>query len=123
MRAHDGPERWKEGSFVLELDFVDAEPTSDTDVDVDDPGRAFAESAQAQAQARAQARRIAHGLHRRTMSAVPDVDVRPRPKTPKNAGQGFRSLQAVAPRPLTQVLSPRRRDADEYDGRPFWKPR
>ena len=57
------------------------------------------------------------------MSAVPDVDVRPRPKTPKNAGQGFRSLQAVAPRPLTQVLSPRRRDADEYDGRPFWKPR
>ncbi|KAM5541855.1 hypothetical protein V8D89_004584 [Ganoderma adspersum] len=102
VRAHDGPERWKEGCFVLELDFVAVHPT-DSDADSDDTA--------------VQARRIAHGLHRRTMSAA---DVR-RPQTPKGVGQGFRNLQA-APRPQTQVLAPRRGE-EEYDGRPFWTPR
>ena len=110
VRAHDGPERWKEGCFVLELDFVAAHPA-------DSPHDSDADSADTAREVRAQARRIAHGLHRRTMSAA---DVR-RPQTPKGVGQGFRNLQP-AQRPQTQVLAPRRGE-DEYDGGTFWTPR
>ncbi|PIL28243.1 hypothetical protein GSI_09655 [Ganoderma sinense ZZ0214-1] len=106
VRAHDGPERWKEGCFVLELDFVSLSLASASEDGPDD--------------AEGDARRLAHGLHRRTMSAAPDVR---RSQTPK----GFRShgVQAPqrAPRPQTQVLAPRRREEGEFDGGPFWTPR
>ncbi|TBU28275.1 hypothetical protein BD311DRAFT_758736 [Dichomitus squalens] len=76
VRAHDAPERWKEGHFILELDFVEEQETDDAGDPVD---------------AARPSSRIANGLHRRTMSAAD-----PRPPTPKGVRQGFRSLQAGA---------------------------
>ncbi|KAI1789496.1 hypothetical protein LXA43DRAFT_892938, partial [Ganoderma leucocontextum] len=113
VRAHDGPERWKEGFFVLELDFVEEQAQEQA---ADD---AAAAAAMVEAVGSAQARRVAHGLHRRTMSAA---DFR-RPTTPKGVAHGVRNSQAAAARPQTQMLAPRRGDADEYDGGPFWQPR
>ena len=97
VRAHDAPERWKEGYFILELDFIEEQEADDADdaaVELVNPGS-----------------RMANGLHRRTMSAADS-----RPSTPKGVRQGFRSLQ-------TGAKTPRRVEIEDYDGGPFWKPK
>lgn len=105
VRAHDGSERWKEGHYILELDFV-----------VEQDGAAEGALVEAQGSLLG---RIDEGepyvpTHRRLPSA-------PTPPPPKDARQGRRSMQAVTKR--TNV--PRRLDLDDYEegGGPFWKPR
>ncbi|KAI0634667.1 hypothetical protein C8Q77DRAFT_1156077 [Trametes polyzona] len=105
VRAHDGPERWKEGHYILELDLVqELEGASEERYsDGQSPlGRIDEEEGHVHVVP----------THRRTPSA-------PAPP-PKGAQQGRRSMQAV---PKRQV--PRRLDLDDYDdgGGPFWKPR
>ncbi|RPD55616.1 hypothetical protein L227DRAFT_579585 [Lentinus tigrinus ALCF2SS1-6] len=104
VRAHDGPERWKEGHFILELDFVQEQDASSASsaAGADDDGQSPVQSREAQEAA------IAAGLHKRTLS----VD----PKPPKGVQQGRRSV-------LLTPKKPRRIEVDDYDDGPFWKPR
>ncbi|KAI0703285.1 hypothetical protein C8Q76DRAFT_632331 [Earliella scabrosa] len=101
VRAHDGPERWKEGHFILELDLV---------VEEDDPGADTLALAVGSGESPL-------GLHKRAMSADP--------RPPKGARQGYRSLQA-GPKQMgvqPQNPGPRRLETDGPDAGPFWKPR
>ena len=106
VRAHDGPERWKEGHYILEMDLVqEQESTEDRFADGQQPsplGRIDEEDAHAHVP-----------THRRTPSA-------PSPP-PKGASQGRRSMQAL----FKRAKAPRRLELDDYEGGggPFWKPR
>ena len=102
VRAHDGPERWKEGHFILELDFVQEQDAASPGAGEEDDGQSPVQSRAAQEAA------SAAGLHKRTLS----VD----PKPPKGVSQGRRSV-------LLMPKTPRRVEVDEYDDGPFWKPR
>ncbi|CDO77123.1 hypothetical protein BN946_scf184606.g5 [Trametes cinnabarina] len=101
-RAHDGPERWKEGHFVLELDLVREENGSDAQ----------------------EGDRLQSPLDRIDEEANPPTQKRspsePPTPPPKGARQGRRSVLVTSKRSHI----PRRLELDEYDDAgPFWKPR
>ncbi|RDX45409.1 hypothetical protein OH76DRAFT_1408177 [Lentinus brumalis] len=107
VRAHDGPERWKEGHFILELDFVQEQGDTheddgeNYDRDQDDDHDVL--------QTRA-AQEIAELL-------VPPLSADPKP--PKGVKQGRRSVML-----LPKKQKPRRlAEVDDFDDGPFWKPR
>ncbi|KAI0674715.1 hypothetical protein C8Q78DRAFT_613684 [Trametes maxima] len=108
VRALDGPERWKEGHFILELDLVDEE---------DDAGDERYMEGQSSPLSRIDEEPHPRmPTHKRTQSGT----VHPPPKA---AREGLRSLQAG---PKKTAASRRRNlddDDDDYDGKPFWKPR
>ncbi|KAI0327618.1 yippee-domain-containing protein [Cubamyces sp. BRFM 1775] len=104
MRAHDGPERWKEGHFIVELDLVQEQDGGDV--------RAM-EGQQSPLGRIDEEETHVSPTHRRAPSETP---VPP----PKGAQQGIRSFQASS----RKAQLSRRLEEDEYDtGGPFWKPR
>ncbi|OSD02547.1 yippee-domain-containing protein [Trametes coccinea BRFM310] len=103
-RAHDGPERWKEGHFVLELDLVQEQDgtQAQSGEGLSSPLDRIEEEPQSHPP-----------MQKRSPSAPP-------PSPPKGAQQGVRSYQTASKRPHV----PRKLELDDYDdGGPFWKPR
>ncbi|KAI0699149.1 hypothetical protein C8T65DRAFT_659973 [Cerioporus squamosus] len=101
VRAHDVPERWKEGHFILELDFVQEQgDTGDGDGEDDHDDHEAAQSRAAQ--------EIAELL-------MPPLSADPKP--PKGVKQGRRSVMLAPKKPR------RLADLDDLDDGPFWKPR
>ena len=114
-RAHDGPERWKEGHFVLELDLVHEHDDAD--------GVSPASSASSVGVPHHQQQAVP--LHKRTMSAGPQ-HVGAAAKGA--ARQGVRSLQG-SPRPPPALPAAavaqmqRRPGVEDFEDGPFWTPR
>ncbi|KAI8971322.1 hypothetical protein BD414DRAFT_224764 [Trametes punicea] len=102
LRAHDGPERWKEGHFILELELVQEQ---------DGVEAATMEGQQSSLS------RIDEEPQSSMHSGSPSAPPTP---PPKGAQQGLRSIQMGSKR----TQAPRRLELDDYDGGgPFWKPR
>ena len=138
-RAHDSPERWKEGHFVLEQDLVDACPDDGAlALAIPSPASSSSSSTSSPAylayphphphphqyphQYHQQFQQQGLPLHKRAMSAGV---VAHGAKAPPGARQGVRSLQAsprVPAAPPPAALQ-RRPGAEDFEDGPFWTPR
>ncbi|KAH9930460.1 uncharacterized protein BXZ73DRAFT_47596 [Epithele typhae] len=118
-RAHDSPERWKEGHFVLELDLV---------APLDDDGSFPPGPPATAAAAAALLNQSIIPLHKRTMSGPVGAGPGARPMGPR---QSVRSLQAAPkstgpPPPLPQARASAgmgRPGVEDFEDGPFWTPR